>query len=664
MALSLKELLAAQERLREKETAPEKISVAQLSELSSKETAAKPVHAAAGDNSAKILSELKKHTDLFSKAFSSKKGEKDGGSQVLLSELKKHTSLLTDFQQQLKKDHSYQIWGELKKHTKLFEEGVVVNGEVKSKDSMTYEDVIENKHAQEEQLKLLRQLVDKKEEDKPVPKAEEKSSFGGIGGILTALAVSLGAAVGYIKGYVKMLKSIAEAITPDKLIKSISESFSKVTDFFKSIGNFISNQFDKVKKMFSFMDSSGEIGKTIEGIKTAVSNFFQPIKEGWKMIEEGSQAVKKGVSWIDDIVGGFKSFFGTVSSFSGSFVKVFKGAMKIFEKLALPLTVIMTIWDTVKGAIEGFEKEGVVGAIKGAITGLINSLIMAPLDMLKSAVSWIVGAFGFENAEKFLDSFSFEDLFKQFVDAIFSPIETLKKMFDGAVNMLQQISIPEISFTIPIIDKKVSIGPFYPFGKGQEKASPSAPAEASPAPKKQESTSAEASPTKTEVPKQNAQPSDTLQRPVSTAEVEKVPTAKVEEQRKTVQEVFEKQSTTITAPAETQTSATLDGKKRELVDAIVSGDDKTSNKLQTEIRAEESKSAAIAVPTPVEANAVYNKSADNAEAATATQPSQQIIVNSPTNVSNTSKQNISMPAPIRNTDLGLGSYLKRSAMFV
>ena len=128
--------------------------------------------------------------------------------------------------------------------------------------------------------------------------------------------------------------------------------------------------------------------------------------------------------------------------------------------------------------------------------------------------------------------------------------------------------------------------------------------------------------------------------------------------------MFEKQSTTITAPAETQTSATLDGKKRELVDAIVSGDDKTSNKLQTEIRAEESKSAAIAVPTPVEANAVYNKSADNAEAATATQPSQQIIVNSPTNVSNTSKQNISMPAPIRNTDLGLGSYLKRSAMFV
>ena len=124
--------------------------------------------------------------------------------------------------------------------------------------------------------------------------------------------------------------------------------------------------------------------------------------------------------------------------------------------------------------------------------------------MIKGAISWIAGALGFTAVEEFLDSFSFEDLFSDLVDAILfipqtiqnfimHPIDSIMKLgtiimdtFSGIVHvfdpvidffsgigdsiigMLEGIGIPEMGFTIPIIGKKVSIGPFYPFKKDSE----------------------------------------------------------------------------------------------------------------------------------------------------------------------------------------------------
>ena len=79
----------------------------------------------------------------------------------------------------------------------------------------------------------------------------------------------------------------------------------------------------------------------------------------------------------------------------------------------------MTLIDTVKGAMAGFEEEGFIGGVKGAIKGLINSLIMMPLDLLKDLISWALDKLGFEEASKSLDSFSFQDMFSDFVDMLF-----------------------------------------------------------------------------------------------------------------------------------------------------------------------------------------------------------------------------------------------------
>lgn len=75
--------------------------------------------------------------------------------------------------------------------------------------------------------------------------------------------------------------------------------------------------------------------------------------------------------------------------------------------------------------------------------------------------------------------------------------------------------------------------------------------------------------------------------------------------------------------------------------------------------------AAAVTPPPAPANAVYNKSAENAESAMSNSGSAApVVVNAPTTVSNNSTQNIAMPAPIRNRDSGFSDYIQRNASFV
>lgn len=80
---------------------------------------------------------------------------------------------------------------------------------------------------------------------------------------------------------------------------------------------------------------------------------------------------------------------------------------------------------------------------------------------------------------------------------------------------------------------------------------------------------------------------------------------------------------------------------------------------------DKAKTAAATAPAPVEANAVYGKSAENATTAADNKQAAPVIVNAPTSINNSkSSQNIAMPAPIRNTDSGFSGYLRKAAIFV
>ena len=261
----------------------------------------------------------------------------------------------------------------------------------------TAEQSVEGERARDEQNKLLKEISGKLgggKGDKEKPKFDGPS----LGGILTALALGLGTVVGAIKGYVtaivKMNKFLFGAIEQavvavgkffPKLKKilfdievtfvlgmeMIKQAFSgfiqKALRVFDNVKDFIGGMLGKIMNS-SFMKSVvGIFTKVVEGVKT----FFAPIKEAFTVLEETTSPISKAIGWLKGKFSAFAEFFEMLGSKMTVFGKIFGAVSKIVSKLALPLTVIMTIWDVVKGAIEGFEKEGIIGAISGAIKLLL-----------------------------------------------------------------------------------------------------------------------------------------------------------------------------------------------------------------------------------------------------------------------------------------------------
>jgi hypothetical protein len=422
------------------------------------------------------------------------------------------------------------------------------------------EDTIEGNRARDAQTGLLAKIEENtrgfgKLEKKKEEKQDDSSWLGSIGKWGIMLAGALGTIVGLFnsqiktmkffgkllmeaaEGVGKIIKRFAKFLGVDDFGANIQKKFQQIVTFVEdvvsslrqkitkvgsSIVNFFEESVAKFKKYFSFFEES-EIGKKLKGIGTfisdTVSRFVEPFKDAFKAL--GGDGI------IMKIVGSIKDFFSGIGAYFDDFAKVFGAVSKIVTKIAFPLQIIMGLWDTVKGAMEGYEKEGIFGAIQGGITGLINGVFMSFFDLIKDGISWILGAIGFDDAEKFLDSFTFSDLFASLMDKIFHPIRTLQEAFDGldlaalvfepmakawaflnealggipqkiadninlyiiqplanafapVVNMFKDMaakvigffkdfSIPGVSIKIPFKDDPLKIGPWYPF-KGDTKS--------------------------------------------------------------------------------------------------------------------------------------------------------------------------------------------------
>ncbi len=185
----------------------------------------------------------------------------------------------------------------------------------------------------------------------------------------------------------------------------------------------------EIKAIFSAGDdAAGPIAKIVAAVKSPFTTAVDLVKTAMRPITnlfgEGGTVAK--------IIDKFKTAFKIFKEGSG-IMKTLGAVGRVLGRLFFPFTVIMAIWDTVSGAIEGFEEGGIVGGILGAISGLLTGLIGIPLDLLKSAVSWIAGKLGFKNAEKMLDSFDIATIMKSIIT---SPINTLKILANSVLKLL------------------------------------------------------------------------------------------------------------------------------------------------------------------------------------------------------------------------------------
>lgn len=233
-----------------------------------------------------------------------------------------------------------------------------------------------------------------------------------------------------------------------KISKFFSESklFTSIKTFFVDLGTKISNFFSESKIFTSIKTFFVDVGTKISNIFTSAKTFFVDLGSKISAFFKESDLIKSitkiftGENSIFSRIGSFFSNIGTKisgifkeSDLLGSIMKFFSGEGSILSKIgsffgkftsilgkvAVPITVIMGLFDGVSAAVDEFKKTGDIGSALGeGVKGLITSIVGAPLDLLKSAVSWILGKLGFEEAEGFLDSFSFSDLIGVFIQRV------------------------------------------------------------------------------------------------------------------------------------------------------------------------------------------------------------------------------------------------------
>ena len=254
--------------------------------------------------------------------------------------------------------------------------------------------------------------------------------FGGITGSVKNLKVVQKTSTFFAKS-IKVAKDIFFSLkftgqllilSAQQLASSLKASFGNLKSSFANGGRMVSKVVNTVMRPFRFI---------INGFKEA----FKPIAGVVKTLT----GTKKAVGSFGLIA---KGFFRPLSTFFKFAFKVFAPIGRLFGKLFFPLTIIMGVFDGIKGAIDGVKNDaagnkfvsGMFGALKGILVGIVG----IPLDMLKDAVGWIFKKFGKEDVGEQIQGFSFSDMIGKVVDGFQSLVV---KIIDFFVNMLTKSKI-------------------------------------------------------------------------------------------------------------------------------------------------------------------------------------------------------------------------------
>lgn len=221
-----------------------------------------------------------------------------------------------------------------------------------------------------------------------------------IGGLLAAVT-ELGVAVA--KMPVKIVLTVTSTVS--RIVKGLTFAASGLLKGFRLLSTVIPNM--------------GWVGRALTPVI--------------KVLEDIGGIASKTLSWASKA----NKTLGPLFKSAGMFGKL----GSIIGKIFYPITVIMTVWETLRGTIEGYQKEGIVGAIEGAVAGFLNGLIGVPLDALKDATAWVADKLGFTAFGTILQEFSFQDLIREWTGKIFDGVKMvfgeIKRFFTETFNVAE-----------------------------------------------------------------------------------------------------------------------------------------------------------------------------------------------------------------------------------
>ena len=317
-------------------------------------------------------------------------------------------------------------------------------------------------------------------------------------GLLAPIGLIGGVIVSFVGGFVAQVKNQIAAIklvvnngmkgfgvvakSIGGLIKAITPNF--ILNFFQSIKNTLAGMktlltggLTKIGRAADIAADSTKIGDIFRSFRGMVGNvkaffvnskFFQGVVKFGDLLIDGVKAAVKPLQSLFNMIKNTSTSMAAMAGKGGMIGRIMsfaQGFGRVLGKLFLPVTIVMSAFDLITGFIDGFkESEGnnivskFIDGVGGGLSKMIGNLIGIPLDLLKSAVSWILGKLGFDGAVKFLEGFSFKDLLMTIVKAPFTlvskavsfikdiftsddPVKTflggMKALADGAKNLLK-----------------------------------------------------------------------------------------------------------------------------------------------------------------------------------------------------------------------------------
>jgi len=226
--------------------------------------------------------------------------------------------------------------------------------------------------------------------------------------------------------------------TLTKPLKLIGSAIARAAKFFAP--EFYAKIIRMVDGIVDFVKGPARLAESIAGNKSfiAAKQIFKGI--GGKI----GQVVTKIIDFLRPVGKFFSAIFKqgknlvAASKTAAPIIKFAAGLGKLLGKLFLPFTIVMGIWDTITGAMDGFKGEDgdmsskIIAGITGGLTGLINSIIGIPLDLLKNGVAWLLKKMGFEDSSEALKSFSFAQIITDLFNSLKNIVIGIKDKFVAA----------------------------------------------------------------------------------------------------------------------------------------------------------------------------------------------------------------------------------------
>lgn len=289
-----------------------------------------------------------------------------------------------------------------------------------------------------DELEARREATEK--DDGAKEEVEEKQNdlielLEDLGLIFAPFAVIIGTTIGAFQGYVQSVKAVSATVS--NLVKFLTRGrvdlaavFNSVINSFKSFGSTISKLFQPRAIGGAFGQAVARITKFFKTVTATIINTGKSIRSGLSpIINVFSGAITEIRTLFQNVLGRFSKVTSGIKQFGQAVGAVAKTVGRLFA----PLNFIFIAFETITGALEGFKEGGILGALQGGIKGFIDGFIAIPLDLLKSALSWLAKNLGMEGVATALESFSFSDIFGAIVDIPFNLINKavgfLKKQF-------------------------------------------------------------------------------------------------------------------------------------------------------------------------------------------------------------------------------------------